>query len=166
LSERSERIRNLLKLREFLKKRIDRLEKELIRLRQMMESLDEVLLEQTLVTADQLRPSLTTATPQKEDIEEREIVSEDGTLLGIVRINKSVGFLVFVPSEDVTIDARERPISSFLIRKVEEYGGKCEVEEFPDGRLKALRVKFEGVPQELERMFRLLRWAITKSVVQ
>ncbi|MDK2372464.1 MAG: hypothetical protein QI197_03695 [Candidatus Korarchaeota archaeon] len=163
MSERSERIKNLLKLREFLKKRIEKLEREVLQLREMVEVLDQVLLEQTLVTADQLKsePEI----QQFKDVEERRLTSEDGTLIGIARVNKRAGSIVFVPTENVMVDARERPISSFLVRKVEEYGGRCEVDEYPNGRLRAIRIQVEE-PQNLERIFRALRWAITKSLVQ
>ncbi len=163
MSERSERIKNLLKLREFLKRRIEKLEREVLQLREMVEALDQVLLEQTLVTADQLKPE--PEIQQPKEVEERRLASEDGTLIGIARVNKRTGSIVFVPTENVVIDARERPISSFLVRKVEEYGGKCEVDEYPDGRLRAIRIQV-GEPQNLERIFRALRWAVTKSLVQ
>ncbi len=163
MSERDERIRNLLQLRAYLKRRVDKLEKELLRLRQMMEALDEALLEQTLVTADKLGVSLEAR--REKNIEEREVISDNGITLGVVKIDKSSGSLMFIPSKDVLIDARGRPISSFLIRKIEEYGGKCEVEEFSDGKLKNLKIKVRS-SEDVDRIFRLLKWAITKSIVQ
>ncbi len=163
MSERSERIKNLLKLREFLKRRIEKLEREVLQLREMVEALDQVLLEQTLVTADQLKsePEI----QQPKDVEERRLTSEDGTLIGIARVNKRTGSIAFVPTENVVVDARERPISSFLMRKVEEYGGRCEIDEYPDGRLRAIRIQVDEL-NNLERIFRALRWAVTKSLVQ
>ncbi len=161
MSERSERIKNLLKLRELLKRRIDKLEREIIQLREMVEALDQTLLEQTLVTADQLKPE-----PQKAvEIEERKILSEEGELIGIVRINRESGSMVFVPTENVVVSARERPISSFLVRKVEEYGGRCLVEETSDGRVRSIRIEVRE-PRSMERIFRALRWAVSKSLVQ
>ncbi len=163
MSERDERIRNLLRLRAYLKRRISRLEKEILRLRQMMEALDEALLEQTLITADKLGVPL--EAKKEKSMEERELVSDDGITLGVVKIDRGDGSLIFTPSKDVLIDARERPISSFLVRKVEEYGGKCEIEELPDGRLKFLKIKIKS-PDNFEKIFRLLKWAVVKSTVQ
>ncbi len=163
MSERSERIKNLLKLREFLKKRIEKLEREVLQLREMVDALDQVLLEQTLVTADQLKPELEIQQPK--DVEDRRLTLEDGTLIGIARVNRRTGSIVFVPTENVVVNARERPISSFLVRKIEEYGGRCEVDEYPDGRLRSIRIHI-GESQNLERIFRALRWAVTKSLVQ
>ncbi len=130
----------------------------------MMESLDEVLLEQTLITADKLRAS-PAATRREEGVEEREIVSDDGTILGVARLDRNSGSLIFTPTKDVFIDARERPISSFLARKIEEYKGKFEADKQPDGRLKALKIIVSS-PDDLEKVFRLLKWAVIKSLVQ
>ncbi len=167
MPEKDERIRNLLQLRAYLKRRIDKLEKEILRLRQMMEALDDVLLEQTLVTADKLRVSLgSRLEPRKEkNLEEREVVSDNGVTLGVAKVDKSSGSLIFIPSKDILINAKERPISSFLARKIEEYGGKCEIEEFPDGKLKTLKIKIRSL-NDLKKIFRLLKWAVIKSAVQ
>ncbi len=129
----------------------------------MMESLDEVLLEQTLITADKLGAS--PAARREEGVEEREVVSDDGTILGVARLDRNNGSLIFTPAKEVFIDTRERPISSFLVRKIEEYKGKFELDKQPDGRLKALKIKLSS-PDDLERVFRLLKWAIVKSLVQ
>ncbi|MCD6243698.1 MAG: hypothetical protein DRN78_03290 [Thermoproteota archaeon] len=158
MSEKSDRVKRLLMLRDFLKKRLRKLEKEVIELRKMMEVLDEILLEQTLVTADQLK-----AIPQK--LEERELLSDQGNRLGIIRIDRGEGTILFLPSEGVLIDARERPIRSFLLRKIEEYGARPFIEEASDGTLKNLRI--EGIsPKDIDKMVKLVRWALAKSVVQ
>ena len=157
MSERDERIKNLLTLRDFLKRRIERLERELISLRRMMESLDEVLLEQTLVTADKLRE-----TPVEAKVEERRFYSEEGKLLGSLKLSKDKLEVSFTPEEGVNINARERPIR-FLVRKVEELAGKIELEEDPKGSLKLLKVRLKD-PKDLDRALSFMRWALSRSI--
>lgn len=162
MSEDSDRIKKLLELRDFLKKRIDKLEREILRLRGMMEALDQTLLEQTLITADQLRSRK--EVEKKEAFEERVISLEDGTPMGTVRIDRASNTITFIPTESIAVDAKERPISSFLIRKIREYGGRYEIDEYPDGRLKSIRIELPD-PSNIERVFRALRWAVLKSIV-
>lgn len=161
MSERDERVKNLLMLRDFLKRRVEKLEKELISLRRMMESLDEVLLEQTLVTADKLRGAESYV---ETKVEERSFYSEEGKLLGSLRLSKDRLELSFLPEEKVVVSARERPIK-FLFRKIEELGGRIEVEEDPKGALKILKVRLRD-PKDLDRALSFMRWALSKSVSQ
>ncbi len=158
MSERSDRVKRLLMLRDFLKKRLRKLEREVIELRKLIEVLDDVLLEQTLVTADQFRKI-----PQK--LEERELLSDQGIRLGIIKIDRERGAILFLPSEGVLINARERPIRSFLLRKIEEYGARHFIEEASDGTLKNLKVEGIG-PKDIDRMVKLMRCALAKSVLQ
>ncbi|MEM0267988.1 MAG: hypothetical protein QXO55_04735 [Candidatus Korarchaeum sp.] len=161
MSERDERIKNLLMLREFLKRRVEKLERELISLRRMIESLDEVLLEQTLVTADKLRGA---EGHVEAKVEERSFYSEGGKLLGSLRLSKDRLELSFLPEEKVTISVRERPIK-FLFRKIEELNGEIEVEEDPKGILKLLKVRLRD-PKDLDRTLSFMRWALSRSVSQ
>lgn len=156
LSGRDERVKNLLMLREFLKRRVEKLERELISLRRMMESLDEVLLEQTLITADKLREA-------EAKVEERKLYSEEGTLLGSLRLNRDKTEVTFLPDESVLINARERPIK-FLVRKVGELNGEVDLEEDPKGTLKLLRVRLKD-PRDLDRVLSSMRWALSRSTI-
>ncbi|MCS7103456.1 MAG: hypothetical protein NZ992_06210 [Candidatus Korarchaeum sp.] len=161
MPERDERVKNLLMLREFLKRRVEKLEKELISLRRMIESLDEVLLEQTLVTADKLRGAESQVGAR---VEERRFYSEGGKLLGNLRISGDRLEVSFLPEEKVLINTKERPIR-FLFRKVEELDGKVEIEEDPKGTLKLLKVRLKD-PKDLDRALSFMRWALSRSVSQ
>ncbi|HDI86311.1 MAG TPA: hypothetical protein ENF83_02755, partial [Candidatus Korarchaeota archaeon] len=83
---REDRMRNLLELRSMLKTRIDELEEELLRLRSMLDALDDILLEATITTADRLtspaavpeeaaRVEERQRPPAPQEVEEREILS-------------------------------------------------------------------------------------------
>lgn len=161
MSGRDERIKNLLMLRDFLKRRAEKLERELISLRRMMESLDEVLLEQTLITADKLKEI---EDKGERGAEERPIYSEDGKPLGSLLLDRKKSEVSFIAGEGVSINARERPIRSFLFRKVEELEGKIEVEEDSKGLLKSVRVKLKD-PRDLDRIANYVRWAVLRSLV-
>lgn len=159
MSERDERIKNLLMLRDFLKRKMERLEKELISLRRMMESLDEVLLEQTLVTADKLKRA---GNHIEARFEERGFYSEEGKLLGNLRISRDRLEVSFLPEEGVTISTKERPIK-FLFRKMEELNSRIEVEEDHEGTLKSIKVRLKD-PKDLDRALGFMRWALSRSV--
>jgi len=155
--ERDERIKNLLMLRDFLKRRAEKLEKELISLRRMIESLDEVLLEQTIVTADKLKET-------RKNIEERKLYSDDGKFLGNLILDRDKGTLTFTPEDNVLINSKERPIRSFLARKIEELGGSMEVEEDARGMLRGLKVMLKD-RKDVDRIVNYMRWAFSKSIV-
>lgn len=159
---RDERIKNLLMLRDFLKRRVEKLERELISLRRMIESLDEVLLEQTLTTADKLRGAEIRGEGKAE---ERVIYSEEGKPIGSLLLNRGRGEISFIPEEEASISARERPIKSFLFRKVEELEGKVEVEEDSKGMLKSLRVRLKD-PRDIDKIANYVRWAVLRSLSQ
>ncbi len=155
--ERDERIKNLLMLRDFLRRRAEKLEKELISLRRMIESLDDVLLEQTIVTADKLKET-------RKNVEERKLYSDDGKFLGNLILDMDRGEISFTPEDNVLISSRERPIRSFLARKIEELGGSMELEEDPNGMLRGLKVMLKG-RRDVDRIVNYIRWAFSKSIV-
>ncbi|MCC6028550.1 MAG: hypothetical protein LM591_00125 [Candidatus Korarchaeum sp.] len=155
--ERNERIKNLLMLRDLLKRRAEKLERELISLRRMIESLDEVLLEQTIVTADKLKEV-------RKNVEERKLYSDDGRLLGSLTLDRDRGEISFIPDDNILISSRERPVRSFLTRKIEELGGTMELEEDPKGTLKSLKVKFKD-RRDVDRVINYIRWAFSKSII-
>lgn len=155
--ERDERIKNLLMLRDLLKKRAEKLEKELISLRRVIESLDEILLEQTIVTADKLKET-------RKNVEERKLYSDEGRLLGNLILDRDRGEISFIPEGNVLISSRERPIRSFLARKIEELGGSMELEEDPKGMLRSLKVMLKD-RRDVDRIVNYIRWAFSKSIV-
>jgi len=155
--ERDERIKNLLMLRDLLKKRAEKLEKELISLRRVIESLDEILLEQTIVTADKLKET-------RKNVEERKLYSDEGRLLGNLILDRDRGEISFIPEGNVLISSRERPIRSFLARKIEELGGSMELEEDPKGMLRGLKVMLKD-RRDVDRIVNYIRWAFSKSIV-
>ncbi len=119
MSQDDERIKRLLDLRELLKKRINKLENELIRLRQMLEALEETLLEQTLTTADKLERKRVEKGSKK--LEKVQLTSKGGGLLGVVEVDRAKGYLRFIPAEGLLVDAESKPIKSFLLKKMREF---------------------------------------------
>ncbi len=166
MSQDDERIKRLLELRELLKKRINKLENELIRLRQMLEALEETLLEQTLTTADKLERKKVEKGPKK--LERVQLTSKGGNSLGIVEVDRAKGYLRFTPAEGLLVDAESKPIKSFLLKKMKEFeessNARYELKVKDDGTLEYLEI--EGLKsKELNDFLRMLRWAVERSLV-
>ncbi len=166
MSQDDERIKRLLELRELLKKRINKLESELLRLRQMLEALEETLLEQTLTTADKLERKKVEKEVRK--LEKIQLTSKEGNLLGIVEMDRSRGYLKFVPAEGLLVDAESKPIKSFLMKKMKGFqeasNAVYELKAKEDGSLEYIEI--EGLkPKELNEFLRMLRWAVERSLV-
>ncbi len=167
MSQSDERIKRLLELRELLKKRITKLESELIRLRQMLEALEETLLEQTLITADKLERVKEQKGARR--IERIQLTSKDSKrILGTIEIDRNKGYVKFIPIEGLFINAESRPIKSFLAKKMRELQESSnvayQVRAREDGSLEFIEI--EGLkPKELNEFLRMLRWAVERSLV-
>ncbi|RLG39709.1 MAG: hypothetical protein DRO05_08160 [Thermoproteota archaeon] len=159
-----ERIKRLLEIRESMKKSIASLDSALQELRDILDRLEDLLLEESLVSADMIlerRPS--------EEPEERIInVRLSGVDIGKIFVNPLTKTLVFEPSENVFISANSGPIGSFLRRKVirelrrEQPELKFILEEGESGEVK--RIEISNVREDqINDLIGKLIWAVRKS---
>ncbi len=170
---REDRMRNLLELRNMLKTRIDELEKELLRLRSMLDALDDILLEATITTADRLTPPATVPEevakveerqrpPAPQEVEESEILSGEEKI-GRLLVNRGKGILILETERDVRADSG--PIG-WLTRRLRELRrsspGVAYNIEVEGGALR--RIVVRGVPaDDMDRLVNEMRWAIDRA---
>ncbi|RLG42166.1 MAG: hypothetical protein DRO01_01600 [Thermoproteota archaeon] len=170
---REDRMRNLLELRSMLKTRIDELEKELLRLRSMLDALDDILLEATITTADRLTSPAAVPEevakveerqrpPAPQEVEEMEILSGEERI-GRILVNRARGILILEVERDVRADSG--PIGR-LTRRLRELrrslSGVAYNVEAEEGALR--RIVVRGVPPgEMDRLVNEVRWAIDRA---
>jgi len=186
---RDERTRTLLELRSMLKARIDKLERELVKLRSMLDALDEALLEITITTADRVAPTswprvaeavekeplpeVASVTPEKEmpvgeegaPIEEIEVKSA-GRSVGKILLNRGGGILVLEVAEGVKIPFDLPPLrwlEGRLRKLVDRFPNAVyNVETDEGGMLKGIVVK-GAPPKELVKLSGEVRWALDRA---
>ncbi|RLG49780.1 MAG: hypothetical protein DRN90_00885 [Thermoproteota archaeon] len=159
-----ERIKRLLEIRENMKKSISSLNGTLQELREILDRLEDLLLEESLVSADVMlekRPS--------EEVEKRIIEVRLGEVeVGKIFVNPITKTLVFKPSEKVFIPANSGPIESFLKRKVmrelrkEQPALKFELEEGKAGEVRKIEISNIKEDQINDLIGKLI-WSVRKS---
>ncbi len=170
---RDDRMRTLLELRSMLKTRIEELEKELLRLRSMLDALDDVLLEATITTADRLGPLPAGApdeaieveeyqAPAPPGVEEREVLSGDERI-GRILVNRRKGILVLEMEREVRADSNPIGWLSKRLRELKRVSpGVAYNVEAEEGALR--RIVVSGVPaDELDRLVKEMRWALDRA---
>jgi len=172
-----------------LKARIDKLERELVKLRSMLDALDEALLEITITTADRVAPTswprvaeavekeplpeVASVTPEKEmpvgeegaPIEEIEVKSA-GRSVGKILLNRGGGILVLEVAEGVKIPFDLPPLrwlEGRLRKLVDRFPNAVyNVETDEGGMLKGIVVK-GAPPKELVKLSGEVRWALDRA---
>ncbi|GEM_PF-1074595 len=159
-----ERIKRLLEIRENMKKSISSLNSTLQELREVLDRLEDLLLEESLVSADMMLEKR----PIKE-MERRIIEVRLGDVeVGKISVNPATKALVFEPSEKVFISAKSGPIGSFLKRKVirelrkEQPTLKFSLEEGRAGEVK--RIEISNIREDqINDLIAKLIWSVRKS---
>jgi len=164
MEKNSERIKRLLEIRESMKKSISSLNDTVQELREILDRLEDLLLEESLVSADimlEKRPP--------EEVEKRTIEVRLGDVeIGKIFVNPITKTLIFKPSERVFIPANSGPIESFLKRKVirelrkEQPTLKFLIEEGKAGEVS--RIEISNIKEDqLNDLIGKLIWSVRKS---
>ncbi len=184
---RDERTKTLLELRSMLKARIDKLERELIKLRSMLDALDEALLEITITTADRvapMRPEVLEVeekpTPEAERVTPEEVASVEreevrveevevtsaGRSIGRILLNKDVGILILEVAEEVRIPFDLPPLRWLegRLRKLTDRFSEAVYNIETDERGILKRIVVKGAPvRELVKLSGEIRWALDRA---
>ena len=182
--------KRLLSFRESLENRLNELEQEMQDVKVAMEELDKLIVSsgfrtfttaETLVVKEQPKPKVEPM-PQKEEIIEEDmnqtnITSKDGTVLGVMYIENHS--LTFTPVDSFNFTVDIPPFQSFLIDRVLENMKKTdqersangeldpsEVLEYQvndeDGTITSLMIENYGGERRLREISSSLRWAFDK----
>ncbi len=159
-----ERIKRLLEIRENMKKTINNLYNTIQELRGLLDMLEDLLLEESLVSAD-----LMLEKRKAEEAEERVIEVRLGEVeIGRIFVNPIDRTLVFKSSEGVFIPASSSPIESFLKRKVirdlqrEQPSLKFVLEEGERGEIRRIEISNVREDQMSDLIGKLI-WSVRKS---
>jgi len=159
-----ERIKRLLEMRENMKKSISSLNSTLQELREILDRLEDLLLEESLVSADLMLERRPTEEVERKIIEVRLGEVE----IGKIFIDPSTGTLIFESSKDVFIPASSGPIESFLKKKVvrelrkEQPTLKFMIEEGSEGEVRKIEITNIREDQMNDLIGKLI-WSVRKS---
>jgi len=159
-----ERIKRLLEIRENMKESISSLNSTLQELREILDRLEDLLLEESLVSADLMLERRPIKEVEKRIIEVRLADVEVGKIF----VNPVKKTLIFEPSEKVFIPANSGPIESFLKRKVitelrkEQPILKFKLEEGKAGEVR--RIEISNIREDqINDLIGKLIWSVRKS---
>lgn len=189
--------KRLLNFRESLENRLNELDQEMQDVKVAIEELDKLIVSsgfrtfttaETMVVKEQPKPKIEPTPPQKEampqkeetiegDMNQSNITSKDGTVLGIMYIENHS--LTFTPIDTFNFMVDIPPFQSFLIDRVLENMKKTDQERSEngeldpseileyqvndeDGRISSLIIENYGGERRLREISSSLRWAFDK----
>jgi hypothetical protein len=155
--EREKRIKALLELRDILKKRVKRLNEEVERLSRIIEIIDDVLVKETMVTADLMKK------PEGKRI---EIKDSKNRVIGSIIYDEINRFIRFEPGE-IEISSDKKPIKSWIegeLRSVKNEFPEMEYSINSSGG-KLISIEIRKFPRDRGfELIRKIRWAVTHAL--
>ena len=179
MSERNENLlKRVVKLREFLVKRIETLEEELIGLKALLQFVDELIKEKSFKKL----PSPTeiqTFTPKPPSQTQETIIplsTVDGILLAHLHVKDNV--VRVIPAEDIKFNVNTPPFKSFLINKVlnkiqEKDGEAARRGEIGPDEILSYKIEQDGdyireieirnvKPKQIRELKSAIRWTLRR----
>ncbi|MGB9630650.1 MAG: hypothetical protein ACP5KE_06320 [Candidatus Methanodesulfokora sp.] len=155
--EREKRIKALLELRDILKKRVKRLNEEVERLSKIIEVIDDILVRETVVTADLMKK------PEGKRI---EIKDSKNRIIGSIIYDEVNRLIRFEPGE-VEISSDKKPIKSWIEGELRSVKNEFPEMEYSinssDGKLVSIEIRRFPRDRGFE-LIRKIRWAVTHAL--
>lgn len=164
-----ERIQALLELREKLRETIEKLELTMEELKRVLEGIGDVLLEETVVSADQLTKKGVAKTEEEEGRERVITIRSPEGEIGTITVDLATRSISFEPGSGVHIPAEAKPISSFLSERVVEDLRKAQpslnysLQTGDEGEVKSINISNLNELQINDLIGKLI-WAVRKAV--